>query len=63
MVVGENGAAGIPALHLVKAELETENVFVISLSPNLNTAEKTALLMGLQILKPNNVTSIDALVK
>ena len=59
-MVGENGTAGILALHLVKVEQETENDFVKILAQN--TVVNSALLMVLQILKPNNATLIDALV-
>ena len=61
MVVGENGAAGIPAQHLVKVELKKEHVFATT--PSQNTKENTAMLMVLQILKPNHVAPIHALVK
>ena len=60
-MVGENGTVGIPALHLVKVEQETENVFVTILAQN--TVVKFALLMVLQILKPNSATQIDVLVR
>ena len=61
MVIGESGATGKLALHLVMVELKSENASVTALYPNM--VEITVPLIGLQIPTPKNVTPIDAQVK